>query len=150
MARKIAKTEYLMKPVDLRLVAALIALAVVLVFVFNMMRTAPSEAPPSSGCVSSANCPIDYMCYVGISGNSCFEKKCIDYCNTKPPVGCEGEWMISGKYPNCDCQFVCTFDMNCPAYCEKQPHIMCVGQWSISGVYPDCLCQWLCEEGGPV
>ena len=45
MARKIAKTEYLMKPVDLRLVAALIVLAVVLVFVFNMMRTAPSETP---------------------------------------------------------------------------------------------------------
>jgi len=148
MARKIADTKYLIKPIDYRLVALLIVLAVVVVFAFNMMLSSSPEQPPET-CNDSADCPRGYICYIGISKNSCFDQSCVNYCATQP-TGCEGELNTVGKYPGCSCEFTCVSDMNCQAYCQKQPHIMCVGQWNISGVYPDCKCQWLCTEGGPM
>jgi len=106
MARKIAKTEYLMKPVDLRLVAALIVLAVVLVFVFNMMRTAPSETP-SGKCYSSSDCSSGSTCYIGIGENRCVDTQCGAYCLQQVHIMCVGQWNISGVYPDCRCQWLC-------------------------------------------
>ncbi|MEM4336851.1 MAG: DUF333 domain-containing protein [Candidatus Woesearchaeota archaeon] len=33
---------------------------------------------------------------------------CFEYCKTLPHIMCVGEWKISGDYPDCRCQFVCT------------------------------------------
>jgi len=149
MAKKIAKMEYLTKPVDFRLIVFIIVLAVAVVFVFNMYMASAPEQPPDT-CIDSAGCPRGYICYNGISKNSCFDQSCVSYCAVQPHTACEGEWTTVGKYPDCTCDFTCVSDMNCQAYCQDRVHIMCVGQWNISGAYPDCNCQWLCEQGGPV
>ncbi|MFH1520675.1 MAG: hypothetical protein ABID61_03455 [Candidatus Micrarchaeota archaeon] len=32
---------------------------------------------------------------------------CEEYCHTSTSISCNGSWIISGTYPNCDCQFNC-------------------------------------------
>jgi len=39
---------------------------------------------------------------------------CEEYCPTVPHVQCVGEWVISGFYPNCECNFECEIDDDVP------------------------------------
>jgi hypothetical protein len=32
---------------------------------------------------------------------------CKEWCESQPHVTCEGKWKISGKYPDCKCEFKC-------------------------------------------
>jgi hypothetical protein len=33
---------------------------------------------------------------------------CQEWCQSQPHVACVGKWKISGKYPNCKCEFKCS------------------------------------------
>jgi len=151
MARKIAKTDYLMAPVNVKLVAGLLVLAIAVVFVFNFYLTAPKDKVPET-CGYSSGCPIGYICYNGISTNRCMDQKCIDQCATQTHAACEGEWTTVGNYPDCTCEYTCVSDMNCQAYCNSpdRVYIECVGYLNISGEYPTCVCQKVCDTSGPV
>jgi hypothetical protein len=105
MKRKIAKKEYLMKPVDWRLVGALIVLALAVIVVFNITKSTPSVKTES--CYSSSDCPAGLNCYIGIKQNTCIDPKCWEYCNKQPHIMCVGEWNITGVYPDCVCQWLC-------------------------------------------
>ena len=109
-------------------------------------------------CDFNSDCPSGQACetrmmWVGDTGTGipmCFDisNTCQGYCQNQSNTTCDGQWNISGEYPDCNCQRLC--DETCQAYCQKQPHILCLGDWNISGEYPDCNCQYLCDEGGPV
>ena len=40
------------------------------------------------------------------------EQTCEQYCNAQPHVDCVGEWKITGKYPDCKCEFKCSIKEN--------------------------------------
>ena len=33
---------------------------------------------------------------------------CDEYCESQPHIQCVGNWNISGTYPDCKCQFICS------------------------------------------
>jgi putative hemolysin len=76
---------------------------------------------------------------------------CRDYCELKPHIACVGYWNISGSFPNCNCQYlcstatVCSSDSDCSKgyacynsrYCFTKEH--CGNQEG------DLLCHKLCD-----
>jgi len=80
---------------------------------------------------------------------------CKDYCELRPHIACVGYWNVSGGFPNCNCQYicstasVCSSDSDCPSgyacyisrFCGETPTgVSCGNQEG------DLLCHKLCNR----
>ncbi len=68
------------------------------------------EWKPEAECFSTEN--IAGTSYSIVEDSYCEKEKpmeCRDFCMAQPVImtACEGEWDISGDYPNCNCNYVC-------------------------------------------
>lgn len=60
------------------------------------------EEPPNV-CYVDEQCPQNNICY----DNACLDLNCVAYCEKQIHIMCVGHWKISGRYPNCQCVWVC-------------------------------------------
>lgn len=66
---------------------------------------------------------------------------CTEYCESQPHIACVGYWIISGNYPDCSCEYVCS------STCEKDldcPQPRCLG---MKAVCENSVCKIVTTEG---
>lgn len=86
----------------------LFILAVILIFGCIKQTTndqIPSYQPPNT--TTPPTSPNDNG-QQSLPNNAESQTTCDEYCHTTTSISCNGSWIISGSYPNCNCQFNCT------------------------------------------